>query len=238
MEIMNYIIKKAFLAERSLSRQPYGANILAGMRSSAHYHGKRGVRNSMMNREMARMARIHGGGPMHFRARVVPHVVKGRKAHPPKADKNWTKLINKKEYLYAICSCLAASADADLVKERGHIYDGKLPIIIDAKNENIKKTKEFVDVLKKTGLEKELERCKKKKVRAGKGKMRGRRYKKKKGPLVITMKEMKPAKNIPSVDVCTPETLTVSLLAPGGVPGRLLVITKPAMKKLEAMYNG
>ena len=53
-------IKKAVLALQSSKRQRYGANPLAGKRSSAHYHGKRHYRFTMMNREMARISRIHG----------------------------------------------------------------------------------------------------------------------------------------------------------------------------------
>ena len=82
------VINKAFLYFMSQTRQPYGANILAGMRSSAHYHGSRHYRYTMMNKEMSRIPRIHGKvGYLAMRARVAPHAVKGRMAHPPKAEK-------------------------------------------------------------------------------------------------------------------------------------------------------
>src|SRR3989338_6365349 len=91
------VIKRAVLASQSKRRQQYGANPLAGFRSSAHYHGKRKYRFSMMNKEMARISRIHGKvGYLAFRARIVAQAVKGRKAHPPKAEKIWSQKINKK----------------------------------------------------------------------------------------------------------------------------------------------
>src|SRR3989338_4855614 len=84
------VIKRAVLAEQSAKRQPYGADPLSGKRTSAHYHGKRKYRWAMMNKEMARMSRIHGKvGSLHFTARFAPQAVKGRQAHPPKAEKIW-----------------------------------------------------------------------------------------------------------------------------------------------------
>mgnify|MGYP001598407987 CR=1 FL=1 len=91
------VIKRAVLAQQSAKRQPYGTDPLAGLRSSAHYHGSRHYRYAMMNKEMSRMPRIHGKvGYMAWRGRVAPQTVKGRRAHPPKAEKNWEKKINKK----------------------------------------------------------------------------------------------------------------------------------------------
>ncbi len=90
------LIEKAVLAERSRKRQPYGSDPLAGKRTSAHYHGRRSIRWSMMNREMARTKRIHNQGGLNYTARFVPQATKGRKAHPPKAEKKWKLKINKK----------------------------------------------------------------------------------------------------------------------------------------------
>ncbi|MCD6215879.1 MAG: 50S ribosomal protein L4 [Candidatus Aenigmatarchaeota archaeon] len=233
------VIKRAVLAEHSWSRQPYGSDKMAGKRTSAHYHGSRSARYTMMNREMSRMARIHSSGHLFFRARFVPQAVKGRRAHPPKAEKNWAEKINKKEYELAIKSALAATADLTFVKARGHKIDNidSMPIVLDINN--IKKTKEFFALLKKIGLEEELKRCKKKKIRPGKGKNRGRPYKKKKGPLIIVEEGseiLKCGKNIAGVDICTPTNLTVEKLAPGASLGRLLIITKRALDELKNSF--
>lgn len=233
------VIKRAVLAEQSAKRQPYGADPLAGKRTSAHYHGKRKYRWSMMNKEMSRIPRIHGKvGYLAFTARFAPHAVKGRKAHPPKAEKIWLERVNNKEKTLAIKSALAASAAMQLVEKRGHkVHES--PIIFVDSMEDIRKTKDFVNVLSKI-LPKELERCMEKKVRAGRGKMRGRKYRRKKGPLVIVSGKcglMKAAKNISGVDVAEAGGLTAELLAPGTHAGRPLIITKPALDRLAEIYG-
>ncbi|MCD6381974.1 MAG: 50S ribosomal protein L4, partial [Candidatus Aenigmarchaeota archaeon] len=184
------IIRRAVLAIQSWRRQAYGADKLAGKRTSAHYHGRRGERWTMMGRGMSRLPRIHGDvGHLVWRARFAPQAVKGRKAHPPKPEKNWKQKINNKELLLALKSALAATVDLTLVKKRGHRYDGEVPIVLDDDFENLSKSKDVVELLKKIGLEKELERAKQKKIRSGKGKRRGRKYIKKKGPIIIVSKD-------------------------------------------------
>ena len=51
-------------------------------------------------------------------------------------------------------------------------------------------TKEALAALDTLGLTEDIERCKAKKVRAGRGKMRGRKYKQKKGPLFVLPKDV------------------------------------------------
>ncbi|MBI5347432.1 MAG: 50S ribosomal protein L4 [Candidatus Aenigmarchaeota archaeon] len=236
------LIQLAVYVMQSQKRQPYGTDPLAGKRSSAHYHGSRHYRFTMMNKEMSRIPRIHGTvGYMALRARVAPHAVKGRKAHPPKAEKKWEKKMNKKQMLLAIQSALAATADAKIVRERGHIFETKsLPVVVESGFERVAKTAEAEKILKKLGLEKELKRCSVKKVRAGKGKMRGRRYKKKKGPLIVVSEEcplLRSARNIAGVDILTVkdifENQEIEMLAPGTIAGRLTVITENAVRLLQ-----
>ncbi|MEM7816371.1 MAG: 50S ribosomal protein L4, partial [Candidatus Aenigmatarchaeota archaeon] len=220
------VIKKIITFQQSSKRQPYGADPLAGKRTSAHYHGRRRrERWSMMGRGMSRMARIHGKvGYLLWTARFVPQARKGRRAHPPKSEKIWAKKINKKELLIAIKSALAAMRNIELLKLRGHKIDENfsydVPIIFEDSIENLKKTKEVVELIKKIGLEKEIERCKEVKERSGKGKSRGRRYKKKKGILFIVSCDcnlIKASRKIAGVDVVKVDDIkdNVELLAPG-----------------------
>jgi len=232
------LIKRSVLAEQSLRRQAYGADPMAGKRTSAHYHGRRGIRNSMMNREMARMKRIHSTGHLYMRARFVPQATKGRKAHPPKAEKVWRRKINAKEWDKAFMSALAATADGKLVIERGHITEGTkhIPIVVDDKLQEIKRNKDVSALLVKLGLEREMERTRVKKVRAGKGTARNRKYKRKTGPLIIVSEDKgiaKAGRNIAGVDVVTVNDLTVELLAPGTQPGRLCIWSQSALQGLE-----
>jgi len=172
-----------------------------------------------------------------WRPRFAPQVKGGRQAHPPIAEKIWEQKINRKEKRKAIMSAIAATANKELVKKRGHKFEGKeLPIIIEDKIQEIKRTKEMVEFLKKIGLEKELERTKKKKIRAGRGKARGRKYRIKKGPLFVITEDKgisKAVKNLIGADVCRVENLSTEYLAPGAMPGRLTIFTKSAIEKLK-----
>ncbi|OYT42589.1 MAG: 50S ribosomal protein L4 [Candidatus Aenigmarchaeota archaeon ex4484_224] len=244
-ELREDLILRAVLSTLSKKRQPYGSFEDAGKLTAAHYHGRRRTRYSMMNVGMARMPRLHGKTVpwLAWVARFVPQARKGRRAHPPKVEKIWEEKINKKERRKAIASAIAATAIKEIVEKRGHKIEKieKLPVVVENKIEEISKTKELVEFLKKIGLEEELKRIKKKKVRAGKGKMRGRRYKKKKGPLIVIANDKgisRAARNLPGVEVVRVENLNAYLLAPGGHPGRLTIWSEDAIKKLEKLKFG
>ena len=91
---------------------------------------------------------------------------------------------------------------------------------------------------KKLGLKKELERVKERKVRAGRGTARGRKYRVKKGPLLVVGKDggiTKAVRNLAGVDIVEADNLNVSMLAPGTQPGRLCLWTESAVKKMETL---
>lgn len=233
------LIHKVVISMQSNRRKKYGVDPLAGLRTSAHYHGSSHVygRARMAGREMARMARIHGEGPLLFAARAVPQAIKGRKAHPPTAEKDWSKLLNKKEKKLALISAIAASANKEAVLARGHKVDGlkDVPLVIVDDFENLDKTKEVQSVLLALGLKDELERSKAKKVRAGKGTKRGRKYVKKKGPLVIVSKKcglQKAARNIAGLDIVVVDKVNTEMFAPGAQAGRLAIWTKSAIEEV------
>ncbi len=98
------------------------------------------------------------------------------------------------------------------------------------------KTNKVKNVFEKIGLQAELKRTSKKKIRAGKGKARGRVYKKKQGPLIIIAEEsklQKAVKNIPGVESCLVKNLNAEILAPGANSGRLVIWTEGAIEKLS-----
>ena len=235
------LIKRAVLAIQSHNRQPYGADPLAGHRTSAHYHGIRKGPHHMMNREMSRMKRIHGGMPgLEFTARFIAGVVKGRKAHPPKAEKKWSQKINKKENVIAIKSAIAATTLFDLVSKRHKITEMELPIIITDEIQGIAKVKDVEKIIESLKIKSDLDRAKIKKVRPGKGKMRGRKYKRKKSILFVVSGNkgiVKAAKNLTGVDVCNVSNVNVELLAPGAQAGRLTVFDEGSIKKLGEIYG-
>lgn len=234
------LIRRAVRISQANRRQRYGANKIAGMRTSAHYHGSSEVypRARMAGRGMARLPRIHGEGPLMFVVRKVPQAVKGRKAHPPKAEKNFTKSMNKKEKKLALFSAISASKNKELISKTGHKIEKikEVPLILEDNFETLSKTKEVVNTLKNLGLDEELERTKKKKIRAGIGKLRGRKYKKKKGALIVVSKKcplQKAAKNVPGVEVELAKNLDVEKLSPGAAPGRLTIWTESSLKEVN-----
>lgn len=236
------LIKKAVLTSQTNRRQKYGANKLAGLRTSAHYHGASNVypHAKMAGRGIARLPRIHGEGPLLFMAREAPQVVKGRKAHPPTPDKNFTKSMNKKEKKLALYSALSASINKELILKRGHKIEKlkEVPLVVEDKFTGLKKTKDVASVLNSLGLELELNRAKEKKIRAGKGKKRGRKYKKKKSALIVVSEKcnlQKAARNIQGIETSLVRNLDVEKLAPGNSPGRLTIFTKSAVELLNKL---
>lgn len=238
-EIRPDLIQRAVLSIQSVMIQPYGASPEAGKRSSAKlsrrrrdYRGSYGAGISRVPRKIL----SRRGTRMNWVAAFAPGTVGGRKAHPPKAEKIWIKDINKKERKKAIRSALAATFNKELVEKRGHIIPKEYPFIIDDKFESIEKTKSVKDSLNNLGLKSELERISKKKIRAGKGKNRGRKYKKVRGILLVVSKDCKlerSAKNIPGVEIQKINRLNAEILAPGSNPGRLTLFTESAINKLQ-----
>jgi large subunit ribosomal protein L4e len=219
------IIKKSFEVLHSNQRQSYGSDPLAGTRHAVASVGK--------GRGMSRVPRLTQGQA----AALAPNVVGGRRAHPPKVARNWKEKMNKKERLLARNSALAATADKTTVSKRGHAFSETvtLPIIIDDEFEKIKKTKEIVNALEKIGVYSDVLRSANgTHVRAGRGKMRGRRYRTPKSLLIVSTKPelRKSSKNLSGVDITEPQQLNIEDLAPGGVAGRLTLITKSALTKL------
>lgn len=233
------LIKRAVHALQANRRQPYGASEQAGKRHSAYlskrrraYRGTYGIGQSRTPRKVM----TRRGTRFFYVGAFAPQTVGGRRAHPPKSEKIYKKKINKKEKRKAIRSSMAATIVKEVVKQRGHTVPDNYPFIIDNKIENINKTKDIKDILRKIGLKDELTRTKKKKIRAGKGKSRGRRYKKKIGPLLVVSKEcnlLKSGKNIPGVDIVKVTSLNAEILAPGAKPGRLTLWSKDAIDLLE-----
>jgi len=168
--------------------------------------------------------------------RRVPHAVSGRRAHPPKVEKEQGKTINKKERQLATRSALAATTDADLVADRGHQFDADLdlPLVVSDEFEDLIKTKAVVSLLEALGVAEDIERAEDgKKVRAGRGTTRGRKYKTPKSILFVTSEEpSKAARNLAGVDVATASEVNVEDLAPGTHAGRLTIFTESALEEV------
>lgn len=229
------LINRAFIVAHSAMKQPKGTDPNAGKRTTAESWGP--------GHGVARVPRIKGSR-YHAanKGAFVPMAVGGRRTHPPKSEKNIYKKINKKERILALKSAIATTANIELIIKRGHhIPDiSKLPIITDSSFETLKSTSEIFKVLEKLKVLSDIERViKSKRVRSGIGKLRGRKYKEGKGPLIVVTNNFfyKAAKNIPGVDVVSVENLGIQHLAPGGHAGRLTIWTENAIKFLNDKWR-
>jgi len=235
------IIKRAVLALQTHSLQHHGTKIGAGSRHNAYLSKRRHEYRSTYGRGQARCpakTMSHAGAHFSRQGANVPQTRGGREAHPPRVEKVIIEKINDKERRKAIRSALAATAIKEIVESRNHqiAHIKEFPLIVSNDFEKISKTAEAVKVLEALGLKAELERTKEKKVRAGRGKSRGRIYRKKTGPLIIISKNNKivnAAKNIPGIDVVEAKKLNAELLAPGTHAGRLTIITEGALKEIS-----
>ncbi|MEM2907869.1 MAG: 50S ribosomal protein L4 [Candidatus Hadarchaeales archaeon] len=230
-ELRPDVVRRAVISAQTARLQPWGADVMAGKRTSAETWGK--------GYGVARVRRVKGSRyPAAGRGAFAPHTVGGRRAHPPKVEKVLHEHINKKERRLAIRSAIAATARKELVKARGHIIDdiAELPLVVSDEFEGIKKASHAKEVLQKLGAWKDVERVANSvKIRAGRGKMRGRRYRQAVGPLIVVNKNgaVKLAiGNLPGVEVVKVENLSAERLAPGGVLGRLTIWTKSAIQRL------
>jgi len=233
------LIKRAVLAIQANTRQKYGAYPRAGQRHSAELSRRRRKYRGAYGHGISRVPRkimSRRGSQFFWVGAVAPGTVGGRRAHPPKAEKNWDQKVNRKERRKAIRSALAATMQKDLVSARGHQVPANYPFILETAFETLAKTKEIKAALTTLGFTNELQRCSKRKIRAGKGKHRGRPYKRKTGPLVIVADDCKlleAGQNIPGVKIVKVAHLNAQLLAPGTQVGRLTLFTKSAIEKLE-----
>jgi large subunit ribosomal protein L4e len=144
---------------------------------------------------------------------------------------------------YAVASALAASAVPALVMARGHKIDDvpEIPLVLDTSLESAKKTSAAKDILAAVGALADVEKAAdSKKIRAGKGKARNRKYVLRRGPLVIykTNDGVEQAfRNLPGVELCCVDRLNLLQLAPGGHMGRFCVWSQAALDALNEIYG-
>jgi large subunit ribosomal protein L4e len=220
------IIRRAVTAIEANARQPYAPKRNAGALHSVSTWGK--------GRGVARVQRLMGSST----AAQSPNNVGGRRAHPPKVEKDLGKKINRKELHLAKMAALHATSVPEIVRGRGHRFGEELtlPIVVKDDFESIKSTKEAIEALSSIGVYADVERAKQgRKIRPGRGKMRGRRYRSPRGLLVVLSGDCDAAKsvrNLAGIEIATPKALNASLLAPGGDAGRLTLMTEAALAEI------
>lgn len=226
------VVRRAVITIQSHRFQPQGRDVYAGKRTTAESRG--------VGLGIARVPRVKG----LQRAAFASSAVGGRTTHPPVVEKRIKKKIPRKEMQLALRSAVAATASKETVASRGHIVDDvpDFPLIVVDEIQRLKRTREVREALIQLGVWSDIYRVKEsRKVRAGKGKRRGRRLKQAIGPLLVVNEDggvVKAARNIPGVNVVTVESLNAELLAPGTHPGRLTVWTSSAVGRLVELFGG
>jgi large subunit ribosomal protein L4e len=225
------LIRRAVKAFRANRRQPYGPNRKAGMHHSVRWSGK--------GHGVSRVPRIRGT----MIGAQAPGTVGGRKGHGPKPWADWSQKINAKERVKARNAALAALRQAEIVSRRGHRFDSErtLPIVVETtleeQDEDDLTVVRGVQILRALGVYQDIERASRgTHIRAGRGKMRGRRYRTPRSVLLVASKPegiARAFRNLPGVEVVGPSGLNAEVLAPGGDPGRLTIFTESALEALR-----
>lgn len=219
--------------------QPYASYVLAGMEASAsskqrHRRRKYKTLYGLGVSRVPRKVMTRRGERFFWRGAFIPGTVGGRAAHPPKVIKPEIK-INKKVKKLALKSAIAATASPLAFELK---YKRKpsltLPVVIESSLLKEKPREAATFIFKILSA---LEIGPKKKIRAGKGKARGRVYKKVL-PLIITSSAENTSANKLrnfGFEIANTKQLNISALAPGGIPGRLVVWTEDSIKELESI---
>ena len=225
------------ITESKKTIQPYGPSLVAGNQSSisGKIVHRRHVWKSQYGRGMSRVPRkslSRKGTQFNWVGAMSPNTRGGRRAHPPKVISMFNKnKVNKKEMVLALKSALSATARPEKILERyASLKKIKLevPFIVESKLTSLK-TKELQNSLKNILVELFETAQKKKSIRSGKGKLRGRKYKKTAGILIVIGNK----ENLKSklYDIIKANQLSVIHIAKGGV-GRLVIYTEEAIKDL------
>ncbi|KXZ57029.1 hypothetical protein GPECTOR_1g93 [Gonium pectorale] len=217
-------------------RQAYAVFMKAGHQTAAESWGT--------GRAVSRIPRVPGGGTHRAGQGAFGNMCRGgRMFAPTKVWRRWHRKVNVNQKRYAVCSALAASALPSLVLARGHRIEQvpEVPLVLSDAVEGVKKTSKALEILKKVGALPDVEKSKDSKaLRAGKGKMRNRRYVMRKGPLVVFANDegiSKAFRNLPGVEVTSVDRLNLLQLAPGGHLGRFCIWSKSAFERLDKIFG-
>lgn len=231
------LIKRAVLSDESRLYQPKGAFPRAGLQTSAVYDGRKEDFGSLKNKGGAKLPREVGAKGQHGKVKRIPSSVKGRRAHPPKAQKVLVEEMNEKEYKKALRTAVAATTSVQLAKERGHVFDAKkLPLILDNAFEGVKKARDVLAIFAKLGIAGDVAKAKDNtKALSGTRHTRSTSKYVPKSILVVVKdgSVLKAARNLAGVDAVKVSDLKVRHLAPGTHAGRLTVFSANAIDELK-----
>ena len=217
-------------------RQAYCVNKYAGKMPSAASWGT--------GRAVSRIPRVQGGGTHRSGQGAFGNMCRGgRMFAPTKTWRKWHRKVNVTQKRYAVASAVAASGVPALVMARGHRIETtpEGPLVVSAALETTTKTSAAVAILKAFGAYDDVEKVlASKTMRAGKGKLRNRRFVQRRGPLIIYGTDgglTRAFRNIPGVELASVSSLNLLQLAPGGHVGRFCIWTESAFEQLDAIFG-
>ena len=217
-------------------RQPYAVSSKAGHQTSAESWGT--------GRAVARIPRVGGAGTGRSGQGAFGNMCRGgRMFAPTKTYRKWHVKVSVNQRRFAIVSALAATAVPSLVLARGHRIEKtpEMPLVVGDGAESMSKTKLAVQLLKTIGAYDDVVKVSNsRRMRAGQGKMRNRRHRQRRGPLIVYKNDegiKKAFRNLPGVELCQVSRLNLLQLAPGGHLGRFVIWTQSAFNHLDALYG-
>ncbi|KAJ1974122.1 60S ribosomal protein L4B [Dimargaris xerosporica] len=217
-------------------RQAYAVSTKAGHQTSAESWGT--------GRAVARIPRVSGGGTHRAGQAAFGNMCRGgRMFAPTKIWRKWHVKINVNQKRYATASALAASAVPSLVTARGHRITeiSEVPLVVSDNIQQFTSTKQAVAFLKAIHAYEDVAKVANNvTIRAGHGKLRNRRYRQRRGPLVVYNEDqglVKAFRNVPGIDLVQVSSLNVLQLAPGGHMGRFVIWTQSAFSLLDQLYG-
>lgn len=228
------LVRRAVEYERT--PQPYGLYKEAGRRHSASgiISHKRHDWKGQYGRGIARTPRKilwRRGTQFNWVGAEVSNTRGGRRPHGPKPAFN-TRRMNKKELVIALRSALAATAHPTFMQTRyAHVEKPSfaLPIVLESAFSGLttKMMHHFIKTvfgpLSGSALTHED-------VRAGRGKTRGRRYKRSAGALIIVGSKEK--LRVGGIDVISFSDLSVTDLYP---LGRFVIVSEQALEEMRKL---
>ncbi len=233
--IRNDVVQFVHTQMAKNSRQAYAVNRMSGMNYAAHSWGT--------GRAVARIPRISASGTQAGGAGAFGNMCRGgRMFAPTKIYRRWHRKINQHQKRYAVVSALAASAVTSLVQARGHKIENiaEVPLVVENACQSYGKTKDAVAFLEAVKAMDDINRVNdSRSIRAGRGKMRNRRYVHRRGPMLVldSGKGVQAFRNIYGLDTANVNSLNLLHLAPGGHLGRFIIWTKSAFEQLDKIFG-
>lgn len=231
-------------------RQAYAVSYAAGEQTSAMSWGT--------GRAVARIPRVSGGGTGRSGSAAFGNMCRGGRLYAPtKIWRRWHRKVNVGQRRYAVASAVAATAVPALVMARGHKVDAvpEIPLVVRGL-EGVAAARDAKAFLLAAGAYADVERVEaSRKLRAGKGKGRSRRFVQRRGPLVVhagatdapgaagaedvteARKTERAFRNIPGVELVHVDRLNLLKLAPGGHLGRFVVWSERAFTHLARLFG-